>query len=253
MNKISELFSLENKTILINGASSGIGKATAILCSQLGANLILTGRSEEKLFEVEKLLTPNNHKFIVLDFENDNTVEQLMQFISGKIDGIVHSIGILYNLPIIYTNENKLNRILRTNFEIPYIITQQLLKNKKVNRAASIVFVSSISGVSTVTSGISAYSASKGAISAVVRVMALELANKAIRVNAICPGMVITEMNLMNENVTDEQLKEDELKNYPLGYGQPEDVAASILFLLGNGSKWITGSNLIIDGGFSIH
>lgn len=253
MNKISELFSLENKTILITGASSGIGKSTAILCAQLGAKLILTGRSKAKLSEVEKLLIPNDHKLIPIDFEEENTIEQLIEFINFKIDGVVHSIGISENLPFSFTNESKLNRVMKTNFLVPFGITQMLLKNKKLNKGASIVFVSSISGVSTIATGMSAYSASKGAISAAVRVMALELASKGIRVNAICPGMVLTDMNLLNDSVTSEQLREDEMKNYPLGYGQPEDIAASILFLLGNGSKWITGSNLIIDGGFSIH
>jgi NAD(P)-dependent dehydrogenase (short-subunit alcohol dehydrogenase family) len=113
--------------------------------------------------------------------------------------------------------------------------------------------VSSLSGFSTVASGISAYSASKGALSASIRVMALELASKKIRVNTVCPGMVKTEMNSENSNLSETQLLEDEARNYPLGYGKPEQVASSIVFLLGEGSSWITGTNLVIDGGASIH
>lgn len=245
-------FSLQGKTILITGASSGIGRATAILCASMGATLIITGRTALKLEEVFNLLEGKNHKQIVLDFEHPNAITELVNSIEG-LDGLVHSAGISENIPISFTNSAKLARIMRINFETPFIVTQQLLKTKKINRKSSIIFVSSISGVNTVAVGGSAYSASKGAISASIRVMALELAGKKIRVNAVCPGMVKTALNTENDNVTSDQLKEDELRNYPLGYGTPEQVASSIVFLLGDGSSWITGTNLIIDGGASIH
>lgn len=136
---------------------------------------------------------------------------------------------------------------------MPFTITQSLIKTKKINKQSSIVFVSSLSGISTIASGISAYSASKGAICASVRVMAFELASKNIRVNSVCPGMVKTEMNIENNSLSEEQLKEDELRNYPLGYGTPLQVAQTIVFLLSNASSWITGTNMVIDGGASIH
>ena len=245
-------FSLQGKTILITGASSGIGKATAVLCAQMGAKLIIVGRNSERLNAVFNSLQGQEHQQIVLDFEKENAVEELILKIE-KLDGIVHSAGISLNLPFKFTNLEKLTKIMRVNFEIPFMITQKLLKNKQINKESSIVFLSSVSGYNAVAKGITAYSASKGAISASIRVMALELAPQKIRVNAVCPGMVQTEMNTENSHLTAEQLKADELLNYPLGYGKPEDVANSIVFLLSEGSSWITGSNLVIDGGASIH
>lgn len=245
-------FSLDNKAILITGASSGIGKATAILCAQMGAKLIITGRTESKLNDVFDSLIGEGHQKIVVDFENENAITDLITMVS-QLDGIVHSAGILETIPLAFTNSEKLSRIMKINFEVPFSITQQLLKAKKFKKDTSIVFVSSLSGYSTVASGISAYSASKGAISASIRVMALELASKKIRVNAICPGMVKTDMNIENNILTETQLLEDEKRNYPLGYGTSKQIATSIVFLLGDGSSWITGTNLIIDGGASIH
>ena len=245
-------FSLENKTILITGASSGIGKATAILCAQMGAKLIVTGKTESKLDEVFDSLVGECHQKIIVDFENENAIIDLIAMVN-KLDGIVHSAGILETIPLAFTNSEKLSRIMRINFEVPFSITQQLLKSKKFNKDTSIVFVSSLSGYSTVATGISAYSASKGAISASIRVMALELASKRIRVNAVCPGMIKNLMNIENYNLTKAQLLEDEKRNYPLGYGTSKKIASSIAFLLGEGSSWITGTNLVIDGGASIH
>lgn len=245
-------FSLVNKTILITGASSGIGKATAILCSEMGAKLIITGRTELKLNQVFESLAGEGHQKIVLDFENFNAISTLVSVVE-QLDGIVQSAGVLETIPLAFTNAEKLSRIMKINFETPFTITQQLLKSKKIKKGCSIVFVSSLSGFSTVASGISAYSASKGALSASIRVMALELASKKIRVNTVCPGMVKTEMNSENSNLSETQLLEDEARNYPLGYGKPEQVASSIVFLLGEGSSWITGTNLVIDGGASIH
>ncbi|MFM7014757.1 MAG: SDR family NAD(P)-dependent oxidoreductase [Bacteroidota bacterium] len=244
-------FNLENKNILITGASSGIGKATAILCSQMGAKLIITGRDEIKLNRVFIELYGSGHKKIVSDFDEDGAIELLVSLLE-KLDGIVHSAGISENLPFSYTNREKLSKIMKINFEAPFILTQLLVRKKLIQKEASIVFVSSISGFSTVARGGAAYSASKGAISASIRVMALELATKKIRVNAVCPGMVKTDMNFKNDNIIENQLIDDEIKNYPLGYGSPEQIASSICFLLCEGSSWITGTNLIIDGGASI-
>ena len=243
-------FSLKNKTILITGASSGIGFATAVACNQMGANLIITGRNEKRLMNLYQQLNEGNNKIIVFDFEKENLNDFVNQL--GIIDGIVHSAGVLETIPFVFTNEKKLEQIMNINFFKPFNLTQSIIKLKKLNKGSSIVFVSSISGISTIGSGISAYSASKGAISATIRVMALELAVNKIRVNAVCPGMVKTEMNFNNGSISTEQLEEDEKRNYPLGYGNPEDIAYPILFLLSEQSKWITGSNLIVDGGASI-
>jgi NAD(P)-dependent dehydrogenase (short-subunit alcohol dehydrogenase family) len=249
---MKNLLDLTGKTILITGASSGIGKSSALLCSKLGASLIITGRNEIKLNNVFSLLEGNKHLQFPIDFENENSINELCSKIDS-LDGIIHSAGIALNSPFKFTNIEKLSKILHINFEIPFTITQVLLKEKKINKESSIVFVSSVSGYNVVARGISAYSASKGAISASIRVMALELSSRKIRVNAVCPGMVNTEMNLDNSILTNEDLKTDEFRNYPLGYGKPEDVANAIVFLLSDASSWITGTNLVIDGGASIH
>jgi NAD(P)-dependent dehydrogenase (short-subunit alcohol dehydrogenase family) len=245
-------FSLENKTILITGASSGIGKATAVQCSKMGAKLIVTGRNLERLKETYNELEGDNHLMIQADLSNVDDLESLINSIE-KIDGIVHSAGILETTPFSFTSNIKLSETMKINFEIPFILTQKLIKSKKIKNNSSVVFVSSLSGYLTGAVGLSAYSASKGAICATVRVIALELAPKKIRVNSVCPGMVKTEMNSGNSKLFKEQLTEDELRNYPLGYGTVEDIAKTNIFLLSDASKWITGTNLVIDGGASIH
>lgn len=245
-------FSLQNKTILVTGASSGIGKATAIECSKMGAKLIITGRNLERLNNVYNQLEGHDHLIVQGDLSNLDDLELLISSIE-KIDGIVHSAGILETTPFSFTNNIKLSETMKINFEVPFILTQRLIKAKKIRNNSSVVFVSSLSGYSTGAIGLSAYSASKGAICAAVRVIALELAAKKIRVNAVCPGMVKTEMNLRNGKLSKEQLEEDELLNYPLGYGTADDIANTNIFLLSEASKWITGTNLVIDGGASIH
>jgi NAD(P)-dependent dehydrogenase (short-subunit alcohol dehydrogenase family) len=243
-------FSLSGKTILITGASSGIGKATAIACANLDANVITTGRNLIKLKNTFDLLVGSNHRMIPFDFEENN----LNDFISTlpQLDGIVHSAGIIDSIPYQFTNEKKLEKVMNINFSIPFHLTRLLLKSKKINKNSSIVFVSSISGISITAVGHAAYSASKGALSACTRVLALENAPQQIRVNSVCPGMVKTEMIYNNPAYTKDDLLADEKRNYPLGYGNPENVAEPIAFLLSNAAKWITGSNIIIDGGASI-
>jgi NAD(P)-dependent dehydrogenase (short-subunit alcohol dehydrogenase family) len=243
-------FSLIGKTILITGASSGIGRATAILCSQMGATLILTGRTASKLEEVYSMLYGDNHRKIVLDLEHPESVNKLIDVIDG-LDGLLHSAGITNPLPFAYTKSDDLSRVMKINFEIPFSITRELIRSKKIRKNSSIVFVSSLMGLNSGMKGGSSYSASKGAISAFIRVLALEFASKNIRVNAVCPGMVKTDF--INDGFfSQEQLEADELK-YPLGYGSPEQVASSIVFLLGSGSSWITGTNLVIDGGATLN
>lgn len=245
-------YELKQKRILITGASSGIGRSTAQVCASLGATLIITGRNEERLKQTLFSLKGQNHVMFVFDYEQGVPADLVAQ-IEGEIDGVVHSAGVLEYVPFAFVTNQKLDRVMRINFSIPFALTQLLVKQKLIKKGGSIVFVSSISGVSTSNHGMSAYSASKGALSSVVRVLALELAKQKTRVNAICPGMVKSEMNLLSQGVAQEVLEEDERKNYPLGYGEPVDVANTICFLLSDASRWITGTNLIIDGGASIH
>jgi len=243
---------LTNKNIIVTGASSGIGKTTAIILSSFGANLIICGRNENRLLETyNELQNKENHKMFFGDLNLDENINELTS-ISNSIDGIVLAAGIVKTLPIKFLNSNELNNVLTSNFVSPTILCQKLLKKKKINASGSIVFVSSIAGNLIGDKGNGAYAASKAALDGISKVMAVELAPQKIRVNCICPGMVKTPMTKTElAAVTLEQLKLNE-SLYPLGYGEPEDVANGIAFLLSDNSKWITGSSLIIDGGFSI-
>ena len=168
-----------------------------------------------------------------------------------ELQGLVNNAGYTKILPFLIVNAEEINNILRVNTIAPMLLLQKLLKKKKLKKGASVVFTSSMAGLGSCTVGNSMYTASKGAISAFIRCVALELAPKNIRVNAVCPGMVNTGI-LELGTVTAEQLEEDE-KKYPLGrYGEPRDIALAIIYLLSNASAWVTGTNLIIDGGISL-
>lgn len=243
-------FSLIGKTVMVTGASSGIGRATAIECSKLGAIMVLTGREEAQLKITLNCLTGKGHKYVVADLNNP---EQLIQLIesSPKLNGLVHSAGIVKTIPIGFISIDALKLILDTNFNAPVLLTQGLIKERKLEREASVVILSSISGTTCALAGNGVYSASKGAITAIAKTMALEFAPKKIRVNCILAGMVNTNMT-NNLNFSDEELAED-MKKYPLGYGTPDDVALGAVYLLSDASKWITGSDLKMDGGYTLN
>lgn len=241
-------FSLEGKTVLVTGASSGIGRATAIECSKLGAKVVITGRNEERLNETMSLLEGGFHQIIVCDITDENSLDNLI-ICTPVLDGLVNNAGFTDLLPIKLINFQRFENILKTNTMAPILLFQKLLKKKKINNNSSIVFTSSLAGLGYGTVGNSMYSASKGAISSFVRVASKEFASRKIRVNAVCPGMVKTDI-MTKGCVSNSQLAEDE-KNYPLGYGEPMDVALMIVYLLSDASKWVTGTNMIIDGGVS--
>lgn len=250
---IANPFSLENKTILVTGASSGIGRATAIAISQMGARLIITGRDEKRLEETKDALAGEGHKTIIADFLSPDAVDTIVKNIDTPLNGIVHSAGIPKTYPFKFSTPEMLREIMTVNFDVPFILTQRLLKGKLIPNGSSVVFVSSVSGAGTVAPGISMYSASKGAINATIKVIALELAKNKIRVNSVSPGMVKTNLNASNPNLTEEDMKKDEMNTYPLGYGEPEDVAYGIVYFLSDASRWVTGTTLIMDGGATIH
>lgn len=242
-------FSIEGKTIFVTGASSGIGRAIAIECAKMGAKLVITGRNSEKLNATLEQLDGSGHKMIVADLRNNDDIDKLL-IETPTLNGIVHCAGFTKPVPFQFINETDLVEIMRVNFFSPTLITQKLLKSKKISRGASIVFISSISGVlcSYIAGGM--YSASKGAINGLVKNLAIEFGIKSIRVNSVCPGMINTEI-LSSGVVTKEQLEED-MKKYPLKrYGEPKEVAHAVIYLLSDASLWVTGTNLVIDGGYT--
>lgn len=243
-------FRLDKKTILVTGASSGIGKSVAIECSKMGANLIITGRNEQRLTDTFIQLDKGTHTKIIADLSNDDQIERLISEIS-HVDGIVHCAGITDPVPFQFTSKKKFEDIFAINFFGPTIITQKLIKRKKITKESSIVFISSVSGIYCSSVAGSMYSSSKGAVSGVIKGMALDLAPQGIRVNSVCPAMIETSI-FADGRVTHEQLSED-VKKYPLKrYGKPEEVAYAVIYLLSDASTWITGTNLLIDGGYTL-
>jgi NAD(P)-dependent dehydrogenase (short-subunit alcohol dehydrogenase family) len=242
-------FSLRNKTVLITGASSGIGAATAILCAKMGAKLIITARNKERLKMVLSQLDEIGHQMILADLTNDKDIENMVAEIPS-LDGIVHNAGISKMTPVKFLNKDIIEETVKTNFYAPVLITKNILKKKKLNRMASVVFISSISSFFAEIAN-SMYASSKGALNSFARVLALEMAPQRARVNSIQPGMVKTSL-IQNGELTMEQLAEDE-KRYPLGrYGKPEDIAGLVVYLLSDVSEWMTGNIINIDGGISL-
>jgi len=242
-------FSLEGKTILVTGASSGIGRTIAFECSKMGATIVITGRNEKRLKETfSSLLGQNNLMFIAdITMHQTELIESL-----PTLDGLVNSAGIIGIQPFNFILEEEIKKMFEVNFFSPVLLTKQIFNKKLLKKNSSIVFISSLAGNVIVSKGNAAYSASKSALTSIAKTMALELASKKIRVNSILPGMVKTEMmESFLQSLTSEQLEADE-KKYPLGYGSPEDVALAAIYLLSDASKWVTGSSLIMDGGYSL-
>lgn len=243
-------FSLNGKTILVTGASSGIGRAIAIETSKMGATVIITARNEARLSETLSLMSGENHKLILADLSSEDDLNKLVSDLPA-LNGLVHCAGLTIPKPFHFYSKENIQTVMGVNFEAPVFLTQALIKQKKISKHASIVFISSISGVYVSYMAGSIYSASKGAINGIAKGMALELSSKGIRVNSVNPGMVQT--NILSQGVvSDEQLEEDR-KKYPLKrYGKPEEVAYAVLYLLSDASAWVTGSNLLIDGGYTL-
>lgn len=243
-------FTLKEKTVFVSGASSGIGKAIAIECSRMGAIMCITGRNAERLNSTFTQLEGGGHIQIVADLQTDDGIKTVVETMHS-LDGIVHCAGIAKPMPFQFSGKEVINEVMGINFNSPAILSQQLLRNKKINKGASIVFISSVSGVSCSSVGGSVYSASKGAINGLVKGMALDLAPKMIRVNTVNPGMIDTNIFAAG-TITQEQLKED-MNRYPLKrYGKPEEVAFSVIYLLSDAASWVTGSSLLIDGGYTL-
>jgi len=243
-------YSLQGKVILITGASSGIGRATAIECSKLGAKVIISGRNMERLQETMSSLEGNGHFLFQSDLTNISEIDELVNNLP-HLSGLVNCAGIVQTIPFIFIKQEAINSIFNVNFFAPLYLSQQLVKKKKLEKEASIVFVSSIDGPVTAHIGNSMYAASKGAVTAIAKNMAVELAAKKIRVNCVLPGMTRTPL-IINEGITEEQLDED-MKLYPLKrYGQPVEIARAIIYFLSDASSWTTGANLIVDGGFTL-
>lgn len=246
------MYNLIGKTILVTGASSGIGREIAITLSRKGATVVVTGRNEERLSDTYNNLNQDNgqeHMQIIADLGIDEQIEKLVAE-SLSIDGLVCCSGINDKAPIKHVTREKIEKMYNANVFGPMMLVKGLLVKRKVNKAASIVFISSISSNYATVSN-SLYASSKGAVNSLVRVLALELAPKKIRVNSVMPGMVRTGM--INAYGLSEEEMNAVIKGYPLGrIGVPEDIANAATFFLSDESSWITGANLVVDGGVTL-
>ena len=244
-------YSLEGKTILVTGASSGIGQTTAVECSKLGATLVITGRNIKRLQETLYLLDTSlfqQHQLLVADLLIEDDIDALVSKI-GSIDGLVNNAGANRVKPISFIQKEDLSYIFENNFFSSALLTKTLLKKKKIKKEGSIVFTSSISAFYNAPGRV-LYSSSKAALTSLMKSVAVELANKGIRANAVHPGLV--ETKFIHESLTEEELSAN-ISEYPLNrLGKPEDVAWAIAYLLSDASKWVTGSSLVIDGGFML-
>ena len=241
-------FSLEDKTILVTGASSGIGRATAIECSKAGARIILMGRNQERLNETLSACEGIGHLLIQCDLSDLNALSERLADIP-ELDGIVYNAGVNIKYLVKNLTQDKIDEIFRVNYYAPVLMTQMFLKKKRMKRNASIVFISSISTSFAAISN-SLYASSKGALNSFMRCLALEIAPRGVRANVIQPGMI--ETPILKAYAMAEELTE--FKNSsPLGHpGEPEDIAYGCIYLLSDAAKFVTGSVMTIDGGVTL-
>ena len=243
-------YNIASKRILITGASSGIGRATAIECAKLGATCILCGRNEERLKETLSQLEGSEHAYVVADLLNANDIQTIAAQ-CGQLDGVVCNAGINIMAPIYFLKENDVNQVFQTNTFAPMYLMQALLRARKINAKASLVFTSSIDAANPDISS-SAYAASKAALTSFMRSCAKELAPRQIRANAIHPGVVETGMK-HNGMVSDEDLEKNKELYLLKRFARPEEIAWAIIYLLSDAASFVTGSVLTIDGGISIN
>lgn len=241
-------FSLSGKSILVTGATSGIGLE---ICKQIaiaGGNFIGIGRNVEKLQNHIDEFALEDSKVVEFDLAVIENIHLLVTELPLKIDGFVHSAGIANVKPMQFFNYDDYESIRKINLDSVLVLFSELLKKKKINKNASIVFISSISAIRG-AKGNGLYAITKAALDGISKVYANELSSKNIRVNTIQPGMVETDMSKQAENILSKEIMDIDRSKYPLGYGETKDIALPVIFLLSKASKWITGQSIVIDGG----
>lgn len=243
-------FSLESKTIFITGASSGIGRATAIECSKMGAKIIASGRNKERLENTILSLAGEEHESYLGDLSDLSVLEELTNAIP-VVDGVVLCAGTSFKVPFKLAKQEKVKFMFDQNFFTPVELLRLLVKKKKIKHGGSVVVLSSVGGSRVFSLGSCSYGASKAALLSMMKYCAKELAIYDIRVNTISPAMV--ETPLLERSILTEEQKQMDMASYPLKrYGKPEEIAYAAIYLLSDASKWVTGTSLVIDGGASL-
>lgn len=245
-------FALSDRRILVTGATSGLGKAIAMCCANMGAEVIGIGRDKERLQTVLlglNAISSKSHRTLQADLTQAEDRASLVAALGGPIDGLVHSAGISRLSPVRMMTEQHLREVQAINVEAPMLLTQALLKRNLVAADGSIVFIASIAAHIGVP-GVAAYSGTKAALIAMMRCLAMEVVKRRIRANCLSPALV--ETPLLDATAALLGSMDEERKNYPLGFGQPDDIANAAVFLLSGASRWITGTTIVMDGGLTI-
>ena len=245
-------FILNDRRILVTGATSGLGKAIALCCANMGAEVIGVGRDKERLQSTQQdlnAISAKPHRIVQADLTNSLDRDNLVALLGGPIDGLVHSAGISRLSPVRMMTEQHLREVQAINVDASMLLTQALLKRNLVAADGSIVFIASIAAHIGVP-GVAAYSGTKAALIAMMRCLAMEVVKRRIRANCLSPALV--ETPLLDATAALLGSLDEERKNYPLGFGKPDDVAHAAVFLLSAASRWITGTTIIMDGGLTI-
>ena len=245
---------MTGKRVMVTGAGSGIGRATAILLSELGASLVLVGRNAHKLDATSQMLKEGTFTTASFDFADSEGIEQWMRHLthhSGKLDGLVHCAGVQTFNPLRTLRPRSLQSLITVNTISSAMLIKAMQTRECGADAASIVMTASTAGILG-SPGNGAYGASKAAIILMVRTFALELIERGIRVNAVAPAMVETEMVQRSRDSTTPEVFSAMVDKHPMGIGRPDDVANAIVFLLSDAARWITGTTLVVDGGLSL-
>jgi len=245
---VSNPFSLENRAVLVTGASSGIGRQIALSCAAMGATLLISGRDAARLAATLGELQGSGHRAIAAELTDTTQMQQLADE-AGILNGVVHCAGISRLAPLRMATAGHLNEVWKINYEAPVLLTQRLLAKNRIAAEGSILFMSSIAAYIGVA-GVGAYSGTKAALIATMRCLAMEVAKRRIRVNCLAPALV--ESPLLDATEKMVLSIETTRADYPLGFGKPEDVANAAVFFLSGASRWITGTTLVMDGGLTV-
>lgn len=246
-------FSLVGKRILITGASSGIGRACAIVLSQLGASIVGVGRRVDALEETLACLAGEGHHIQAMEMRCADGFEVPLKKLAaevGRFDGLIHSAGIATIRPVRFTSIDSFREIQQVNVEAAYFLAKAFRHKSVRSELSSVVFIGSVMSL-VGQPGLSAYAASKGALVPLAKCLALEFAADSIRVNVVAPGQVATAMETASERTIPSSAMDAIRDKHPLGIGDPKDVAYACAYLISAAARWVTGTTLVVDGGYT--